>query len=66
MYKPEQVLGMYEPEQVLGMYKPEQVLGIYRPEQIIGAYKPEERRELLEALQRSLEVDEASDEAMSG
>jgi len=51
-------------ERLVGL-EPEQVLGRYRPEQIIGAYKPEERRILLEALQCSLEGDEASDETTS-
>ena len=36
---------------------------MYKPEQIIEAYKPEEKRLLLEALQHSLEVDAASEDA---
>jgi len=46
----------------MGLKPEERVIGL-KPEQIVEAYKPEEKRLLLEALQRSMEMDEAEAKA---
>jgi len=63
--KPEELLRGLKPE-VLGMYKPEQVLGMYKPEERILGMKREEKRLLMEALQHSLQMDDALEETTSG